>query len=155
MKEMVVVARSNKQQWDSLVNAVHTKAQEVNSDLVAIWKTLEDGRMEWLRAVSAAHPIKVLLKDALQKDNATDSIGDVSDAMMIWIYALCINIPDIEKVATVWATEVVQMENVRNPLQGYKTELWDPRKEEWYPLDVGAQTAAEAGGTTLQDAWNA
>jgi hypothetical protein len=75
--------------------------------------------------------------------------------MMIWIYALCINIPDLESVANVWATRVVKMDNERNPLQGYKPELWDPRKDEWYPLDVGAQNAAEAGGTTLQDAWNA
>ena len=154
MKQMIETARSSGK-WDTLVEAVHSKAQDVDSDLDSIWKTLEDGRLQWIHAVNAGHPIKTILKDALQNDNAMDSMGDVSDAKMIWIYALAINIPELQKVANVWAKDVVKMENVRNPLLGYKSELWDPRKPEWYPIDIGVQTAAEKGGTTLQDAWNA
>ncbi|KAG7344352.1 hypothetical protein IV203_022360 [Nitzschia inconspicua] len=153
-QQLLVSARSQKAEWTALVDAVHEKATAVGSDIDGIWKTLEQGRMEWLRAVNAAHPIKQLLKEALHTDGAASSPGDVSDAMMVWIYALCININALLPAADKWAT-MVGMPERRNPLKGYQAEKWDPRKEEWKLLDVGAQEAAERGGTTLQTAWDA
>jgi hypothetical protein len=153
-QQMVESARSSTEEWKTLVEAVQTKAQQVGSDLDGIWKTLEQGRMEWLRAVNAAHPLKVLLKEALEKDHAESSAGDVSDAMMVWIYALCININALLPAANEWAISV-GMTDKRNPLKGYQTEKWDPRKDEWRPLDIGAQDAAERGGATLKEAWEA
>ncbi|KAL3915164.1 MAG: hypothetical protein SGILL_005774 [Bacillariaceae sp.] len=153
-QKIVQSARESKDEWTALVEAVHVKAAAVGSDIDRIWLTLEQGRLEWLRAVNAAHPLKVMLKDALKNDSATSSAGDVSDAMMVWIYALCINIEELLPVANNWALMVGMIEK-RNPLKGYQAEKWDPRKEEWRPLDLGAQTAAERGGTTLQEAWEA
>ena len=46
------------------------------------------------------------------------------------------------------------MEDVLNPLKGYDADLWDCRKDEWRPLDVGVQKAAEGGGLSINDAWN-
>lgn len=82
-QQLLVSARSQKAEWTALVDAVHEKATAVGSDIDGIWKTLEQGRMEWLRAVNAAHPIKQLLKEALHKDGAASSPGDVSDVMMV------------------------------------------------------------------------
>jgi hypothetical protein len=153
-RQIIESARSHKDEWNTLMIAVHKKAAAVKSDINAIWQKLEKGRMEWLRAVNAAHPLKQILKEALGKDNAMSSAGDVSDAMMVWIYALCININGLIVVADKWA-QIVGMPERRNPLQGYQEDKWDPRKEEWWPLDLGAQEAAERGGTTLKEAWDA
>ena len=166
--------------WNDLLDAVHQKADRVGSDLHSIWKTLEDGRMKWLTAVSAAHPIKVLLQKALENDNAQDSAGDVSDAMMVWIYSICVNLVlvssetkgetvtstddenenenennDLMKIAVDQWVTTVNMTDKYNPLKGYQEELWDPRNEEWRGLDVGAQEAAERGGANLLEAWKA
>lgn len=154
LQQMVESARSHPEEWKILVDAVYKAADAVGSDLEEIWKTLEQGRMEWLRAVTAAHPLKVILKEALTKDDAIANEGDVSDAMMVWIYALCINVNSLLPVADKWATKV-KMPERRNPLKGYQADKWDPRKEEWRPLDLGAQEAAERGGTTIKEAWGA
>ena len=151
---VVESARASTEEWNTLVDAVQAKAAAVGSDLNGIWKTLEQGRMEWLRAVNAAHPLKVVLKEALKNDHAEQSAGDVSDAMMVWIYALCININSLLPAANDWAN-LVGMTHKRNPLQDYQAEKWDPRRDEWRPLDIGAQEAAERGGTTLKEAWDA
>lgn len=140
--------------WKDLVAAVEKKAEAVGSDLQSIWMSLENGRLEWLDAVSGAHSIKLLLKEALEKDGATDSIGDVSDAKMIWIYSLCLNIPKLKPFVEAWS-KVVELEDMTRPLVGYKAELWDARKDEWRGLDIGAQVAAERGGSSIDEAWNA
>ena len=137
--------------------------------------------MKWLTAVSAAHPIKLLLQKALEDDNAQDSAGDVSDAMMVWIYSICVNLVlvssgttgeadvtsndeneneniDCMKIAVDQWVTTVNMTDKYNPLKGYQEELWDPRNEEWRPLDVGAQEVAErgySGGANLLQAWKA
>lgn len=142
-------------EWQQLIQAVNTKAATVGSDLGGIWRTLETGRLLWLEAVSAVHSIKVLLKDTLEKDKATNSIGDVSDAKMVWIYGLSLNLNDeLKSAAKTWAN-VVGLVDPAQPLKGYKPFLWDPRRPEWRPLDLGVQAAAEAGGSTLEEAWNA
>ena len=158
--------------WKDLVDMVLNIGQSVGSDLESIWKTLEDGRLSWLRAASAAHPIKLILKKALEDDNALDSAGDVSDAMMVWIYSICLALSEggkesaeeIEETTTTqtamgidvdqWAT-AVNMTDKHNPLKGYQAELWDSRKDEWRALDLGAQQAAESGGANLLEAWKA
>lgn len=140
--------------WDTLVQAVQEKAAQVGSDLDGIWKTLETGRLEWVTAVSGGHSLKTLLKGGL--DNACNATeGDISDAKMIWIYGLCLNLtPELKTAAAAWA-KIVQMPQPKSPMMGYRPEFWDPRKDEWRPLDLGAQAAAERGGTTLEDEWNA
>jgi hypothetical protein len=153
-QQMIASARSHHDEWTTLVDAVHAKAAAVSSDIDGIWISLEKGRMEWLRSVNAAHELKHQLKEALKSDNAQSSAGDVSDAMMVWIYALCININGLRPFADKWARKVGMLDRW-NPLQGYRAGKWDPRMEEWRPLDLGAQEAAERGGTTLQDAWEA
>ena len=170
--------------WNDLIKSVKCIATSVGSDLDSIWKTLEDGRLVWIRAVTAAHPMKLILKHALKENNTENNPGDVSDAMMVWIYCLCINLivskseTKSEPSTVVDANEnvndnndrsillqlqndvnqwciAVNMKDKYNPLQGYQSELWDPRRDEWRSLDIGAQEAAERGGTTLFDAWNA
>mmetsp|Transcript_11009 Transcript_11009/g.17032 ORF Transcript_11009/g.17032 Transcript_11009/m.17032 type:complete len:252 (+) Transcript_11009:67-822(+) len=139
--------------WSAMTEAVKGKAKKVNSDLDDIWMTLEKGRLEWLGACTGAHNLKVTLKEALEKDtNATD--GDISDAKMVWIYALCISIPSLQSVAQTWQN-VVQMKDKTQPLLDYNATLWDCRQAEWKPLDLGAQAAAERGGSTLNEAWDA
>ena len=159
--------------WKDLVDTVLSIGKSVGSDLESIWKTLEDGRLAWLKAASVAHPIKVLLKKALQDDNALDSAGDVSDAMMVWIYSICLALVENDTVdeetsrapptnareqlsAAVdkWVT-AVNMTDKHNPLKGYQAELWDPRRDEWRALDLAAQQAAESGGANLVEAWKA
>ena len=141
--------------WDHLITTVKAKAYEVGSDLGEIWMTLENGRMEWLSAASSAHGIKVTLRSALDNQcGGTPTEGDNSDAMMIWIYALSLNIPSLEKERVAWQ-RVVKMDDPTRPLVGYNAELWDARKKEWRPLDLGVQAAAERGGSSLQAAWKA
>ena len=137
--------------WDGMVRAVTDRAESVGSDLGGIWATLERGRLEWLSAVSTAHPIKVVLKEALDGESgATD--GDVSDAKMVWIYAICLSVPSLAVAVEKWR-RVVKMGERNNPLKGYNAALWDCRKDEWSPLDLGAQAAAEGGGSSLEEAW--
>mmetsp|Transcript_8207 Transcript_8207/g.22280 ORF Transcript_8207/g.22280 Transcript_8207/m.22280 type:complete len:248 (-) Transcript_8207:231-974(-) len=139
--------------WEAMVRAVLTKAAFVGSDLENIWQTLEQGRLRWLKAASLAHGIKMVLKEALEKDGKHTE-GDVSDAMMVWIYAVALNMPGLEDAVKAWQG-IVKMDRPDNPLSGYKPELWDPRKPEWRPLDIGVQEAAERGGSNLKDAWEA
>jgi hypothetical protein len=150
--------------WNELVDAVKTKATAVGSDIDKIWMTLERGRMEWLTAVSAAHGIKRTLQSALANgaaSNTTSTSTSTSeeeelktDAKMLWMYSLCLNIPELKHVVETWSN-VVQLKEKNKPLVGYKAHLWDPRKEEWRPLDFGAQQAAERGGSSIDQAWNA
>ena len=162
--------------WNDLIKSVKYTATSVGSDLDSIWNTLENGRMVWIRAVNAAHPIKLILKHALKENNTENSPGDVSDAMMVWIYCLCINLvvrvevgisetetesSTVDETLILLKNDVnqwiiaVNIKDKYNPLQGYQSELWDPRINEWRSLDIGVQDAAERGGTTLFDAWNA
>lgn len=162
--------------WNDLIKSVKYTATSVGSDLDSIWNTLENGRMVWIRAVNAAHPIKLILKHALKENNTENSPGDVSDAMMVWIYCLCTNLvvrvevgisetetesSTVDETLILLKNDVnqwiiaVNIKDKYNPLQGYQSELWDPRINEWRSLDIGAQDAAERGGTTLFDAWNA
>ena len=140
--------------WEALVAAVLAKAQAVGSDLEGIWKTLETGRLEWLQAASGAHKLKLLLREGLQKQCQDPSEGDVSDAKMIWMYALCLNIPSSKADALEWAKHV-NMTDPEKPLVGYQPALWDARLDLWARLDLGAQAAAERGGSTIDDAWKA
>jgi hypothetical protein len=140
--------------WKDLVEAVDRKATVVGSDLQSIWMTLETGRLQWLTAASAAHSVKTLLKEGLEKDGANNSEGDVSDAKMIWIYCLCLNIPRLDPFVETWS-QVLQLKDKTRPLVGYAPELWDPRKDEWRALDIGAHAAAEKGGASVDEAWNA
>jgi hypothetical protein len=138
--------------WGLLMEALRTKAMVVGSDLDAIWGGLERGRMEWLRALSAAHVIKVNLKEALEKDGGT--AGDVSDGMMVWMYSLALSIPELQLEAAAWAA-AAHIEDKSQPLLGYEPDLWDARRAEWAPLDRGVQAAAERGGSSVQKDWAA
>lgn len=141
--------------WDNLTRAVKAKAYEVGSDLDAIWMSLENGRMQWLEAASAAHPLKTMLQTGLENQcGGAPTEGDVSDAKMIWMYALSLNVPTLKAEREAWQ-KVVQMEDGTRPLVGYKAELWDARLPEWAPLDLGVQAAAEAGGSNIEEAWKA
>mmetsp|Transcript_7190 Transcript_7190/g.9330 ORF Transcript_7190/g.9330 Transcript_7190/m.9330 type:complete len:248 (+) Transcript_7190:54-797(+) len=145
--------------WEALVKAVLKKAENVNCDLEGIWKTLENGRLEWLQAASGAHKIKMLLRNGLynkETDTAaiTATAGDISDAKMIWMYALCLNIPSLKQDAFAWAARV-KMVDPETPLVGYQPEMWDARIESWSRIDLGAQAAAERGGSSIEEAWNA
>lgn len=141
--------------WDNLIRAVKAKAYEVGSDLDAIWMTLENGRLQWLEAASAAHPLKVMLQTGLDNQcGGTPSEGDVSDAKMIWMYALSLNLPSLQAEREAWQ-KVVKMEDGTRPLVGYQAELWDARLPQWAPLDRGVQAAAEAGGSNIEEAWKA
>ena len=153
MATVIASARSF-DKWDDLVRAVKDKALAVGSDLEGIWRTLETGRLEWLRAVDGACSVRDLLRGALEKDGALDSPGDVSDAKMVWIYGLSLNVPELCGSAAVWSS-VVQMSRPAQPLVGYDAALWDPRSEDWRPLDMGVQAAVERGGSNLEDVWNA
>jgi len=131
-----------------------TESRFGRGNLESIWKPLEQGRLEWLQAINAAHPIKMLLKKALDKDNALKSLGDVSDAKMVWIYVLSLNISKLNEAAIQWSN-VVQMPHPTQPLNDYNVALWDSRKDEWAKLDLGVQAAAERGGSTFESAWDA
>jgi len=140
--------------WSTMIEALKGKAKKVNSDLDEIWMTLEKGRLEWLGACTGAHNLKVTLKGALEKDGTNATDGDIGDAKMIWIYAICVSISSLQSVAQTWQN-VVQMKDKTQPLLDYDATLWDCRKAEWKPLDLGAQAAAERGGSTLNEAWDA
>jgi hypothetical protein len=94
-----------------------------------------------------------MLKDALIKDKERTE-KDEMDAKMIYIFALSLSIPVLEELSNTWS-ESVKMKDRMNPLADYNADLWDCRKEEWAPLDLGVQEAAERGGSTLNDAWEA
>ena len=140
--------------WEGLIKSVKAKGYEVNSNLDEIWMTLEQGRLEWLAAASSAHPIKLTLQSALEKDGKSITEGDISDAKMIWMYSLSLNIPALTEVREAWQ-KVAQISDPVRPLVGYKAELWDPRKDEWRPLDLGVQAIAERGGSSIEEAWKA
>ncbi|KAL3931420.1 MAG: hypothetical protein SGBAC_011319 [Bacillariaceae sp.] len=152
-EQMIVSARESSG-WKDLVNAVDKKAEAVGSDLQGIWMGLENGRLEWLNAVNGAHPIKMLLKEGLEQGGATNSPGDVSDAKMIWIYGLCLNIPKLKPFVESWC-KIVKLNDMSRPLVGYKADLWDARRDEWRGLDIGARVAAEKGGSSIDEAWHA
>ena len=146
--------------WENLIRSVKAKGYEVNSNLDEIWMILENGRLEWLTAASSAHSIKLTLQSALEKDAAGGKMsnvteGDISDAKMIWIYSLSLNIPSLKDAREAWQN-VVQMVDPIRPLVGYNPKLWDPRKDEWKLLDLGIQTVAEGGGcSSIEEAWMA
>ena len=118
-----------------------------------VWERLERGRLEWLNAVGHAHQLKVTLRGAVEADDGTE--GDVSDAMMVWMYALALNIPALKPAAERWADKV-EMEDRTRPLQGYKPDKWDARTEEWRAVDLAVQEAAEMGGMDdIKVAWKA
>lgn len=151
-RRTVEAARRSKQ-WDNLIKTLKAMATSVGSNLDDIWMTLEKGRLEWLAAASAAHRIKVTLKTALDNQCGGGAMeGDISDAKMIWMYAISISIPSLEKEREAW-TEVVQMPDKSRPLVGYKADLWNNR-DIWAPLDIGVQNAAERGGSSIDEAWN-
>jgi hypothetical protein len=133
--------------WHDWVDAVDAKAQAADSDPRGIWKTLGEGRLEWLQSISAAHTMKILLQKGL--------LEDVNDAKMVWMYCLALNISLLQEAAETWAKIVVAMADSTKPLVGYTATLWDPRREEWRQLYLGVQAAAERGGSTLEEAWNA
>ncbi len=135
---------------NGMIDSVCKIASTNGTNLQEMWEGLERGRMTWLMASSRAHNMKVLLRDAVIKDGDTD--GDRSDAMMIWIYALALNLPNLKEFAEKWAS-AVEMEDPTQPLLGHVTQKWDPRRPEWRALDVGAQDAAEKAGSTLLTEW--
>ena len=151
--EAAVTAARVADGWEALLGALHNVSSAVNSDLDAIWSTLETGRLEWLGALNSAHPLKVILKDALKKDDKSTE-RDEMESKMIYLYALSLSIPALEKESEAWR-KAVKMEEKANPLKGLSPDLWDPRKEEWRPLDLGVQEAAERGGASFNDAWAA
>uniref|UniRef100_A0A7S1ZIX2 Uncharacterized protein n=1 Tax=Trieres chinensis TaxID=1514140 RepID=A0A7S1ZIX2_TRICV len=141
--------------WTNLLDALQAKAREVGSDLDGIWLTLETGRIEWLAAVSGAHKIKSMLKSGLENQcgGGIPAEGDVSDAKMIWMYALSLSLPGLKEEREAWQ-KVVQMSDPNRPLVGYRAELWDCREDQWRPLDLGVQAAAERGGSSVAEAWD-
>ena len=149
---MIHVARTSPD-WPALVDQVLQLAATVDCDMTGIWNTLQNGRMEWIQAINGAQPLKTLLQEMLRRDAATTSVGDVSDAKMIWMYALSLNIPSIRAEREAWA-QTVQMKDPLRPLVQYQAPLWDARHEEWRALDVGVQRAAERGGSSVDEIWN-
>ena len=92
-----VISARKSPAWDNLTRAVKAKAYEVGSDLDAIWMTLENGRTQWLEAASAAHSLKTMLQTGLENQcGGAPTEGDVSDAKMIWMYALSLNVPSLQ-----------------------------------------------------------
>jgi hypothetical protein len=152
LEVMVTVARAS-DGWESLLASLHDIASAVNSDLDAIWSTLEKGRLEWLSAISSAHPLKMILKGALNSDENRTENDDV-DAKMIYMYALSLSIPALKDISAAWR-KIVNMEDSLNPLKNYNADLWDCKSDEWRPLDLGVQEAAERGGSSFRDAWEA
>ena len=152
LESMVTAARAA-DGWQSLMDSLHAIANAVGSDLDGIWMGLETGRLEWLGAASAAHPLKLILKKAI-KDDDKSTERDVVDAKMIWMYALSLSIPSLSDVSEAWKQKV-DMEDKMNPLKGFDRNRWDCRLDEWRPLDLGVQEAAERGGSSFLAAWDA
>ncbi|KAL3781584.1 hypothetical protein HJC23_007104 [Cyclotella cryptica] len=152
LESMITAARASLG-WKDLVDALHATADAVGSDLDDIWMTLEAGRLEWLGALNSAHPLKVILKDALKNDNERTKKDEV-DAKMVWMYALSLSVPKLSEVSETWR-KAVNMDDKMNPLKNYNVDLWDCRKDEWKLLDLGVQEAAERGGSSVNDAWEA
>ncbi|VEU33829.1 unnamed protein product [Pseudo-nitzschia multistriata] len=155
--------RRRKRCWKDLLESLFAVAEAVGSDLASIWGGLENGRLRWLAAVAAAHPLKAVLKEAL----ALEEDASQGEALMVWIYALCVHLsanvdagPEpgdpsgLAGAVEDWVVAVEMKDPVR-PLEGFRSELWDPARDEWRPLDVGAQEAAEKGGADLLEAWGA
>jgi hypothetical protein len=87
------------------VESVKTKALICGTDLEKdVWEKLESGRMEWLQAAGNAHTIKVTLRAAVEADG--EAVGDVRDAMMVWMYALALNIKSLAGAVNKWAAKV-------------------------------------------------
>jgi len=149
---MIHVARTSPD-WPALVDQVLQLADAVDCDLKCIWDTLQNGRLEWIQAINGAQPLKALLQEMLRRDTATTSVGDVSDAKMIWIYALSLNISSLQAEREAWA-QTVQMKDPFRPLVKYQAPLWDARRDDWRALDVGVQNAAERGGSSVEEIWN-
>lgn len=149
--QRTVESSTKSDRWENLMEALKKKAMAVGTDLESMWMGLETGRLEWLAAASGAHGIKVTLKESLKKDK-DHTVGDVSDAKMVWIYSLALSIPELADAAAAWR-KLVELPEKTTPLVGYTAELWDPRKEEWAPLDLGVQAAAERGGSSIDQAW--
>jgi len=152
LEVMITVARAS-DDWEALLAALLDVATKVNSDLDEIWSTLEIGRIEWLGAVNSAHPLKMILKDALKADDKRTEKDEV-DAKMIYMYALSLSIPAIQDASEAWRKSV-KMTDKMNPLENYNLELWDCTKDEWRLLDISVQEAAERGGSSFSDAWDA
>jgi len=152
LESMITAARTC-DGWESLLAALLQVSTSVGSDLDSIWNTLEDGRLQWLGALNSAHTIKATLKDALDKD-ANKTEKDIVDAKMIYIYALALSIPSLNEAVEAWC-KIVKMNDKTQPLKNYNAELWDCRREEWRPLDLGVQEAAERGGSSFIDTWEA
>ncbi|KAL3807275.1 hypothetical protein ACHAXA_004091 [Cyclostephanos tholiformis] len=151
--EVMITAARASDEWESLLASLHEIATGVNSDLDYIWSTLERGRLEWLSAINAAHPLKVILKDALNNvEKRTEN--DEVDAKMIYMYALSVSIPALTDISAAWR-KIVNMDDSLNPLKNYNADLWDCRHDDWRPLDLGVQEAAERGGSSFRDAWEA
>mmetsp|Transcript_18416 Transcript_18416/g.36816 ORF Transcript_18416/g.36816 Transcript_18416/m.36816 type:complete len:225 (+) Transcript_18416:167-841(+) len=136
--------------WPQLVEALHSKALLVGTDLRAVWGGLEAGRLEWLNACARCHEIKELIRDALVSGGGEE--GDRSDGLMVWKYCLALNVPMLKAACKAWA-EKVKMEKHLEPLKGYKADLWDPRLPEWQAIERGVTDAADRGGAILQEAW--
>jgi len=150
---MVIAARVS-EGWEGLLGALHSVAALVKSDLNDVWSTLENGRVEWLGALNSAHSLKVMLKDALQQDETTTD-RDLTEAKMVYLYALSLSLPSIEERTKERWRKAVSMEEKYNPLKGYDGDQWDSKRGEWRPLDAGVQEAADAGGSSFKEAWEA
>jgi len=129
--------------WGAMIAVLNKKAAFVGSDLDTIWMGLETGRMEWLTALNNAHSMKTMLKE---------KVGDTGESLMVYMYALAVNIPCLTESCGEWA-KAVEMEEENEPLRGYKSDLWDSGSDIWKSLDVGVQKAAERGGDAVVDAW--
>lgn len=155
LESMITSARSSAG-WGPLLGALHELSSAVGSDLDQIWEGLESGRLEWIGALSAAHKLKLILKAALNEEQACFPVhqDDDTDAKMVWMYALSLSIPALAHAREAWA-RTVRLQEPTNPLKHYNSELWDCRKAEWRPLDLGVQDAAERGGSSVNEAWDA
>lgn len=137
--------------WDTLVASVKAIAITVGSDLDEIWRGLETGRREWIRASTATHTLKHSLKDALQESGGTDA--DQLECKMVWIYSIATMLPQTTAAAKAWGAHA-GISDPTQPLAGFDSTKWDPRLPAWAPIDTGVQAGADRGGTTLDDAWN-
>jgi len=152
LESMITAARTC-DGWENLLAALLQVSTSVGSDLDSIWSTLEEGRLEWLGALNSAHTLKKTLKDSLDID-ANKTQKDIVDAKMIYIYDLALSIPSLNEAVEAWC-KIVKMNDKTQPLKNYNAELWDCRREEWRPLDLGVQEAAKRGGASFIDAWEA